>query len=204
MSSTHVSREPHGNPAVDLYPRGVIALHWLIALALGAELALGWWMQELPKAPPGLRAGWFNLHKSIGITVALALPLRIWWGVTRARLPHDALPRWQRRMSQAAHWALYACMVAMPLSGYLGSTFTRYPVRYFGVALPDWNRDWPAAKALMSSVHWASVWLFVLLLAVHIAAALWHWSRRDGICTRMGMPLLPHADEGSAHAHLPG
>lgn len=207
MSSTNASHSAHDCSAVDVYPRGVIALHWLLALALAAELALGWWMQELPKAPPGLRAGWFNLHKSIGITVALVLPLRIVWGVTRAKLPRDALPRWQWQASQAAHWALYACMIVMPLSGYLGSTFTRYPVRFFGMALPDWHRDWPAAKALMSSIHTASAWLFVLLLALHVAAALWHWSRDDGICTRMGMPRLPRADadEGRGHAqHLPG
>jgi cytochrome b561 len=204
MSSRNASRGAHDNSAVDVYPRGVIVLHWLLALALVAELVLGWWMQALPKAPLGLRAGWFNLHKSIGITVALALPLRIWWGVTRAKLPRDALPAWQWQASQAAHWALYACMVVMPLSGYLGSTFTKYPVRYFGVTLPDWNRDWPAAKELMSSIHWASAWLFVLLLAAHVAAALWHWSRGDGVCARMGMPPLPHTNEGSPRAHLPG
>jgi cytochrome b561 len=204
MSSRNASPQARGNSSVDVYPRGVIALHWLLALALVAELVLGWWMQELPKAPPGLRAGWFNLHKSIGLTVALALPLRIWWGLTRAKLPRGALPAWQWHASQAAHWMLYACMVVMPLSGYLGSTFTRYPVRYFGITLPDWNRDWPAAKALMSSIHWASAWLFVLLLAVHVAAALWHWSRGDGVCARMGMPALPHTNEGSARAHLSG
>jgi cytochrome b561 len=207
MSGTNVSHNAQNAnrcSAVDVYPRGVIALHWLLAVALLVELALGWWMQELPKTPPGLRAGWFNLHKSIGITVALALPLRIWWGVTRAKLPRDALPAWQWHASQAAHWALYACMVVMPLSGYLGSTFTKYPVRYFGLTLPDWNRDWPAAKELMSSIHWASVWLFVLLLAAHVAAALWHWSRSDGVCARMGMPPFPHTNEGSARAHQPG
>jgi cytochrome b561 len=207
MSGTNVSHNAQNAnrcSAVDVYPRGVIALHWLLAVALLVELALGWWMQELPKTPPGLRAGWFNLHKSIGITVALALPLRIWWGLTRAKLPQGALPAWQWHASQAAHWALYACMVVMPLSGYLGSTFTKYPVRYFGLTLPDWNRDWPAAKELMSSIHWASVWLFVLLLVGHVAAALWHWSRSDGVCARMGMPPLPHTNEGSPRAHQPG
>jgi cytochrome b561 len=86
---------------------------------------------------------------------------------------------------------MYLCMLIIPLSGYLGSTFTRYPVRYFGVVLPDWNRDWPAAKELMSTVHAATVWLFMALLALHIAAALWHWFQRDEVCTRMGLPVLP-------------
>jgi cytochrome b561 len=76
-------------------------------------------------------------------------------------------------------------MLVMPLSGLLGSMFTRYPVRYFGLALPAWNHEWPAAKQLMSSIHYGAAWVFMALIALHIAAALWHWSRRDGVIGRM-------------------
>ena len=56
-----------------------IALHWTVALLLLAQMTLGWWMIEVPKSPPGLRAGWFNLHKSIGLTVGLLALLRLAW-----------------------------------------------------------------------------------------------------------------------------
>jgi cytochrome b561 len=176
---------------MDRYSRAAVALHWLLAIALFVELALGWWMQGVPKSPPGIRAEWFNLHKSIGITVALLLPLRIFERSRSVRPGHDSLPAWQRRAANIGHVALYACMIVMPVSGYLGSTFTRYPVRFFGMVLPDWNRDWPAAKEWMSVLHSASVWIFVVLLGVHIAAALWHWMRRDEVCTAMGLPMRP-------------
>jgi cytochrome b561 len=169
-------------------------MHWLLAAALLAELALGWWMQALPKSPPGWRADMYNLHKSIGITIALLLPLRIVWA-TRGAPSFGWLPRWQQRAAQWTHAALYLCMLLIPLSGYLGSTFTRYPVRYFGVALPSWNHDWPAAKEWMSIAHSIAVWLFVALLALHIAAALWHWLRRDAVCPSMGLPV-PDAPAG--------
>lgn len=171
------------------YSRVAIALHWLLAAALFAQLALGWWMIDLPKSPAGLRAGWFNVHKSIGITIALVVLGRAMWR-TRHPVAGAALPRWQQVAAALNHAALYTCMLVIPLSGYLGSTFTRYPVRYFGFALPDWNRDWPAAKQLMSAVHYATVWLFMTLVALHVAAALWHWLRRDAVCARMGLPAL--------------
>jgi cytochrome b561 len=41
----------------------------------------------------------------------------------------------------------------------------------------------------MSGLHYATVWLFMALIALHVTAALWHWWwRRDGIAARMGLP----------------
>jgi cytochrome b561 len=180
----------NSSPAVNGYTRIAVAVHWLLALALFAQLALGWWMLDIPKSPPGLRAGWFNLHKSIGLSIAFVVLLRVVWRTTHPVAADASLPSWQRMAARANHAALYALMLVIPLSGYLGSTFTRYPVRYFGIVLPDWNRDWPAAKQLMSGIHYAAVWLLMALIAVHIAAALWHWWRRDTVCARMGLPAL--------------
>jgi cytochrome b561 len=158
----------------------------VVGLAIFAQFALGWWMLEVPKDPPGLRAGWFNLHKSIGITLAAFVLLRLLW-----RLSHPgpalpaSLPRMQRVAAAATHWALYACMLVMPLSGYLGSSFSGYPVKYFGSTLPSWGWEWPAAKALLSNVHLAAAWLLAALIALHVVAALWHALHRDGLFSRM-------------------
>jgi cytochrome b561 len=165
-------------------------LHWLLAVAVLAQLALGWWMLDIPKSPPGLRAGWFNLHKSIGLTVAAMTVFRLVW---RAAHPVDqaqGLPRWQRLAAGLTHGALYLCLLVMPLSGYLGSSFSGYPVRFFGLVLPSWASAWPAGKQAMSSLHFAIAWLFMGLVALHIGAALWHLLRRDGIAARMGSPIL--------------
>jgi cytochrome b561 len=143
-------------------------------------------MLDVPKDPPGVRAGWFNLHKSIGITLAGLVVLRVLWrlGHPGPSLP-GTLPRMQRIAAAGTHWALYACMLVMPLSGYLGSSFSRYPIKYFGNALPHWGSDWPAAKALMSNVHLAAAWLLAALIVLHVLAALWHALHRDGLFSRM-------------------
>jgi cytochrome b561 len=38
------------------YDRVAIALHWVIALAVLAQIGLGLWMIEIPKEPVGVRA----------------------------------------------------------------------------------------------------------------------------------------------------
>ena len=172
------------------YSRIAVVLHWAIALVLFAEVVLGWWMLDVPKAPPGLRAGWFNLHKSIGLTIALIVLARMAWRATHVMADADFLAPWQRTVAQLTHGLLYGCMLVMPVTGYLGSTFTRYPVKYFGMVLPSWNHDWPAAKQLMADVHYATACVFVALVALHVAAALWHWLQHDGVTARMRMPSL--------------
>lgn len=181
------------NSAVAAYPRLTVALHWTIALLLFAQLALGWWMEGVPKTPPGLRAGWYNLHKSIGLVIFLAVLLRLVWRASHPQGEPDGLPAWQRAAAQLMHGWLYACMLLMPATGLAGSMFTRYPIRVFGAVLPVWQRDWPAGKQLMSDVHEVLAWLFVALVTAHIAAALWHWRQRDAVAARMGMPPLPTA-----------
>lgn len=169
------------------YSGVAIALHWGVALLVFAQLALGWWMIGLPDQPRGVQAPWFNLHKSIGLTIGLLMLARWWWRARHPAPPLPAsLPRWQAIAARANHAALYACLLVMPLSGYLGSSFSGYPVRYFGIVLPAWGWDSPALKEFFSTVHFAAVWLLMALIALHLCAALEHLLvRRDGVVARM-------------------
>jgi cytochrome b561 len=169
------------------YTRTAIVLHWLIGLCVLAQITLGLWMIGIPKSPPGVRASWFNLHKSIGITLAALIVARLLW-----RFMHRAPPlpltmqKWERIAAKSNHVLLYVCMIVMPVSGYLGSSFTKYPILYFGMRLPYWGWDAPVLKDLCSQVHLTTVIIFITLIALHIAAAVKHWLiDRDGIAQRM-------------------
>src|SRR3954467_8165820 len=118
MPAPHPLRE---SPTVVRYSRAAIALHWILAGALLAQLVLGWWMVDLPKSPPGLRAGWFNVHKSMGMVLAVLVALRFAWRASHPPSEPDGAPAWQRAAAQATHGMLYACMLVMPISGFLGS-----------------------------------------------------------------------------------
>jgi cytochrome b561 len=171
----------------ETYTRTAIVLHWLIAVCAFGQITLGLWMIAIPKSPPGMRAYWFNVHKSVGITLGVLILARVLW-----RLAHRApplpltMPDWQRITAKASHFLLYLCMLTMPLTGYLGSSFTKYPILYFGMRLPHWGWDAPALKELCSQIHFATVIGFMMLIAIHIAAALKHlFVVRDGVFQRM-------------------
>jgi cytochrome b561 len=164
-----------------------IALHWIVVILVFAQLALGWWMIDIPKNPPGPRASWFNVHKSIGLTIGVLMLARLGWRLRHPAPPLPApMPSWQKTAAHTSHFLLYACVILQPLWGYLGSSFTRYPIRYFGVSLPHWGWDSPALKDLFSALHLGTAYVLMTVLVVHVAAALKHLVvDRDGVFQRM-------------------
>ena len=90
-----------------------------------------------------------------------------------------------------SHAALYMLLVAQPLVGYLGSVWSGYPVKFFGVVLPAWGTKDVALKDLMSQTHQVLAFVLIAVIAVHIAAALRHALSRDGVMQRMTWPRLP-------------
>ena len=185
-----------GAAGLHRYDAIAMALHWLIALAVLAQIALGFWMLDIPKTPPGARAAWFNVHKSIGLSIGLLVLLRLTWRVLHAppALP-SSVGRLQAAAARATHVALYACMLTMPVAGYLGSVFSGYPILVFGTPLPMWGWKSVALKDFFSALHGATALVFIALIALHAAPALKHLLvDRDGVFHRM-LPQRFHRPE---------
>ncbi|WP_158702874.1 cytochrome b [Melaminivora suipulveris] len=168
------------------YDRVSRALHWLMALLLLGQIALGLWMIGLPKDGTGLRASWFNVHKSWGMVLGLLIVLRLAWALLRPRVaPLPQAPALQRA-ARGTHALLYALMLAMPLSGFLGSVYSGYPIRFFGLRLPTLAARWDGAKELLSSVHYWSAMALIGLIALHLAAFAYHqFVLREPLLQRM-------------------
>jgi cytochrome b561 len=174
-------------PKSQRYTTVAVVLHWIVALVVIGQFALGWLMQEIPKSPPGQRAAVFNVHKSIGITILALMLVRLAWRYTHPPPALPPMPRWQARTALANHRFLYALLIAMALAGYLGSSFSGYPVRFFGIALPSWAAKNDALKELMSNVHLVCAWLLAAAVVLHLAAVAKHaLVDRDAILARMG------------------
>lgn len=168
------------------YTLPAIALHWVIAVLVIGMLILGYTMVDIPKGVPG-RAVYFNLHKSLGVLAGVLILLRLGW-----RLAHPAppLPRGTSRlMARAAQWShglLYLCMVLQPATGYLSSSFNKYGIRFFGLALPNWAWEDKHLRELFMTYHQLIAFAFIVLIVVHVLAACKHLLiDRDRIFGRM-------------------
>lgn len=170
----------------DRYTRVAIALHWLIAAAILANLALGSVMVDLPLSPQKLKV--YAYHKWTGITVLLLVVVRIAWRLGHPPPPLPAsMPAWERLAAHVSHVMLYALSLGIPLSGWLFSSAKGFQTVYLGlVPLPDLvDKDQAIAQALLVC-HRSLNYLMVTLLAVHVAAALkHHLCDRDDVLLRM-------------------
>jgi cytochrome b561 len=184
------------------YTMTAIALHWLIAAAVVGLIGWGWWMQTIPKNPVGPRVDAFNLHKSMGMTVMLLMLARVAWRAGHAPPPFTPMPRWQAQLARAVHLLLYVCLIVQPVSGYLGSAFSGYPVRFFGIVLPAWAPKNDALKESLSVIHLVDSWVLVGALALHFAGSIKHaLLQRDGAFWRM-WPWTPRVPAGGLASRM--
>lgn len=179
-------------------------MHWAIAAAVIGLVALGWWMQTIPKQPVGFRADAYNLHKSIGLAALLLMAARLAWRASHRPPALPPLPRWQAKAAGAVHALLYAVMFIDALSGYLGSATSGYPVKFFGWVLPSWAGTHDAVKEACSLVHLISNWVLVSIIGIHVVATFYHqWVLHDDLLWRM-WPVGDRPRRRAVEARSPG
>jgi cytochrome b561 len=169
------------------YHRIAITLHWLIAVLLLGQFLFGWYLGDVPRNTPE-RGFFINLHKSTGLLIGLLILLRIVWRLTHTPPPLPAsTPRWQRRAANISHGVLYACMLLMPLSGYLASNFSKYGVKLFNmVRLAPWGSDDKVIYAFFNQTHKLTALVLGAFVLLHILAVLKHQLiDRDNLISRM-------------------
>jgi len=161
-------------------------LHWLVVLLILALGTLGLIMGDLPSSPRKLEL--YQLHKSLGLTLLGLVLLRLawrWFAGVPAALPDQ--PAWQRRSAALTHVALYALLLAMPLSGLILTSATGRDWRWFGwfTVPPITGRNMPLHE-LGETVHQFLFWVLAALAVLHAFAAFHHHLfRGDATLARM-------------------
>jgi len=160
-------------------------LHWLIVGLLIVQVALGKIADELPVGLDKLAL--LARHKSVGITILGLAVIRLAWRLYDRPPPPPPMPRWQLFASRLNHWALYALLFAMPLTGWMMSSASNYPVSWFGlVQLPDLVAPDRSLKEQFEEIHELLAKVLIALALLHVAAALKHqFIDRDGLLFRM-------------------
>ena len=151
-----------------------IALHWLIAALVAFQLIFGEGMTNVREAaeegatPSSVDFALSIGHYWFGIAILVLVLVRLGVRLRQGVPPRPATtPTWMDWAAKAVHWAFYAMLFAMPVLGLL----TVYVSDSFG------------------EIHTLGKPVFILLIAVHVLAALFHqFIKRDGTLRRILVP----------------
>lgn len=164
------------------YHPALAALHWLLALLITGLLCLGYFvLAPMSNANPA-KIHVLVWHAGIGMLVLLLMIVRL---IVRLRSAHPArvtsgLPLLDR-LAPAAHYGLYIVVFVMILSGWLTGFAVSGVFAHSGELLPADFTVIPTFR-----VHAALALVLTLLLAAHVAAALYHQAvLRDGLFGRI-------------------
>jgi cytochrome b561 len=161
-------------------------LHWLISLMIFCMLLLGFYMSDLPLSPDKLK--FYSWHKWAGVTVFLLVIIRLGWRITHTppAMP-EGMPQLQQVAATIFHFALYALMFLIPLSGWLMSSAKGFQTVWFGVLpIPDLLPKDKAVGDALKEIHQALNLLLIGILIIHVLAALkHHFIDKDNVLKQM-------------------
>ena len=163
----------------------LIALHWLMALMILVALAAGGLVlaNMEPDSPDKVKG--LGGHMIFGMAIGVLLLLRLVTRIRSSHPPHATTGNdLMDRMGLMTHWVFYILIAGMVLTGLTTALVAGlFPIVYGGTAqsLPPELASMPTRMA-----HGFIATLLVALIALHIAAALYHqFILKDGLLRRM-------------------
>jgi len=176
-----------------------IVFHWTMAALVIFQLGWGWWMGRLPVG--GGKVAAYDVHYAVGV---LMLTLALGRGAWRLLAPgpiNDAdKPGWESTAAHVTHYVFYTCLFALPLSGWAMISATGRETDLALLGFVSWPllplQDLPnprlwALEAASEWMHWGLVVTLLLLIPIHVSAALKrHFIDRDDVLHGM-LPVVP-------------
>ena len=160
------------------------ALHWTIAaLIIGSSIFIlhvndsTWWF----KSSPAVFITYIHWHKALGLIAFVLILVRLFWR-RRHPVPQTvALTPFEKLWSHRVHIAIYALMIAVPITGWLASSFFGSGTKFWGLfEIPSPLPKWKPGVAIGYWAHFVLAWTLLTLVAGHAGAALYHhFIRRD-------------------------
>ncbi|MDP3898469.1 MAG: cytochrome b [Mesorhizobium sp.] len=161
------------------------AMHWITAFALVAMIGSG--LAAEAASGEAAAVNILRFHAVTGVAVLALTVLRILWWVLADRRPADTAqtPRWQSLAAHGVHYAFYLVIILLAGSGIATIALSGAGDILFGSetgALPRFEDFQPRGP------HGFFAWATVGLVALHIAAALYHqFVIKDRLLERMGL-----------------
>jgi cytochrome b561 len=146
--------------------------HWLVVILIAAQFVIGWTMPDVHKdtRPDGLIA-W---HLGVGATLIAVVLLRVVWRFAHPPAPAEVSP-FLRVVSHITHGLLYLALLAVPVLGWANASSRGWSVKLLGLLpYPAIAPTGSSVGHAMGDVHGYLAWVLFALIALHIAAALFH------------------------------
>lgn len=181
---------PQDHATASTYSRTARALHWITVALVAVQVPVGVVMAYRGNTLnlwDKLTGTLYSGHKLVGVVILALVLWRLAHRFMRGAPPDEpTLEPWQKLASHATHWGLYGLLLAVPVLGWLGVSL--FPaLDLFGLfKLPALVAPDKAAASTAFAVHAALALGLVLLVGMHVAAALFHHVvRKDNVLARM-------------------
>jgi cytochrome b561 len=150
-------------------------LHWSIAILIMALVPMGIFTSIIPEGT-AFRNAYYVVHKTIGVIVIALVGIRLIWNRVSPRPALDgSLTARERKFAKAAHFALYVMMLAMPITGFVMTSFHGYPTFFFAWEFgPFWEPSNSATIAWGLFHKYLLPFILYIVLGAHILGALKH------------------------------
>jgi len=162
------------------------ALHWLVALLVAVQFGIAWAMPDI--GPHTKLSRLISWHLTVGALIGLAVFVRVSWRLRHpGPSPSASEPRWLRAAARVSHGVLYVLLLIVPLLGWAAASTRGWRVTLLPrLALPALLPRGSKSGFLAGDVHTFVAYTLLAIVALHIAAALYHrLILRDGVLARM-------------------
>lgn len=175
-----------------IYGRTARGLHWLMAVLIIVQAAIGLIMVYDAEQPNVWQTiaetlKLYDVHKVQGLLLLALVLVRLGVRIARGVPPEEpTLETWQREASTLVHSWIYLLLIVVPLLGWIGISLYPALTVFNSFTLPALTApDRPMSEAILNA-HRIAAFTLVAFIAVHVAAALYHYLiRRDGVLRRM-------------------
>lgn len=180
-----------------------IAFHWVMAFLVIFQLGWGYYTSWLPAGGDKLHA--YQVHSAVGLPILLLAIGRFGWRLMIPGPVNDADRQgWQTQIAYAMHYVFYVAFFGLPLSGWAMWSSIAEPGPLYLAGVMPWPQlpfdrlpltlRWQILE-LAENVHHVLVVTLLLVIPLHVAAALKHhfWDRHDVL--RGMLPEIPDAED---------
>ncbi len=191
-------------------PVGIL-FHWIMAALVLFQLGWGFYMGFMKVGGDKLAA--YQFHGEVGLLILILAVGRVTWRLLIPGPINNADKQGVKtQIAAMIHFLFYLAFFALPLSGWImwSSAGEPGPLILGGLLpwpqLPLYQMSFGTRGAILDvaeDVHFWLVWLLLLIVPLHVGAALKHhfWDRNDVL--RGMLPEIPDAEAppgGSRHS----